>query len=89
MSKFIIGTDRNQIPLFVSSLEEGIDPNNEVRLIDLFVDSLNLEEYGFKLKTDENGRPPYHPTDLLKLFIYGYLNKLRSSRKSIAGGKPL
>ncbi len=80
MSKYIIGTDRNQIPLFVSSLEEDIAQDNEVRLIDLFVDSLNLSEYGFKFKTDENGRPPYHPSHLLKLYIYGYLNKMRSSR---------
>lgn len=80
MIKFIIGEDRSQIPLFVSSLEEAIAQDNQVRLIDLFVDSLNLEEYGFKLKKDDNGRPPYHPSQLLKLYIYGYLNKVRSAR---------
>jgi len=51
-----------------------------VRLIDLFVSSLKLDKYGFKVAFVENGRPAYHPADLLKLYIYGYLNKLRSSR---------
>ena len=48
MSKFIIGSDRSQIPLFASSLEQAIAQDNEVRLIDLFVESLNLADYGFK-----------------------------------------
>lgn len=78
--KFIQGYDRNQVHLFPTSLEEAIDQDNEVRLIDLFVDSLNLQEYGFKTEFGENGRPAYHPSYLLKLFIYGYLNKVRSSR---------
>jgi transposase len=78
--KFITGKNRSQIPLFVSSLEEAIDQNNEVRLIDLFVHSLNLSDYGFNMDFIENGRPAYHPSDLLKLFIYGYLNRMRSSR---------
>ena len=80
MIKCITGEDRSQIPLFVASLEETIAQDNLVRLIDLFVDSLDLELYGFKFKTDANGRPPYHASHLLKLYIYGYLNKLRSSR---------
>jgi len=78
--KFIQGYDRNQIHLFPTSLEAAIDQNNEVRLIDLFVDSLKLQEFGFKTEFGENGRPAYHPSCLLKLFIYGYLNKVRSSR---------
>ncbi|MDP3314096.1 IS1182 family transposase [Lutibacter sp.] len=78
--KFIIGKNRSQIPLFVSSLDETIDQNNEIRLIDLFVDSLKLSDFGFKMDFIENGRPAYHPADLLKLFIYGYLNRMRSSR---------
>lgn len=78
--KFINGTNRNQLPLFASSIEEAIGQDNEVRLIDLFVDSLKLEDYGFALDYVENGRPAYHPSDLLKLFIYGYLNRMRSSR---------
>jgi len=78
--KFIKGNDRNQSYLFPVSLEQSIDPDNEVRLIDLFVDSLVLKEYGFKTIFVENGRPAYHPSDLLKVYIYGYLNRIRSSR---------
>lgn len=78
--KFIIGHSRNQISLFPVSLEESIDPDNEVRMIDLFVDSLSLKDYGFRMDFVENGRPAYHPSDLLKLFIYGYMNKARSTR---------
>jgi transposase len=78
--KFIQGLDRNQTNLFPASLEQTIDPNNEVRLIDLFVNALPLKKYGFKVEYVENGRPAYHPADLLKLFIYGYLNKVRSTR---------
>lgn len=78
--KFIQGQDRHQTILFPLSLEQTIDPNNEVRIIDLFVDSLPLKDFGFKVDYQENGRPAYRPEDLLKLFIYGYLNKVRSSR---------
>ena len=78
--KFIKGDNRTQINLFPVSLEHAIDEDNEVRIIDLFVDSISLEDYGFKTKFVENGRPAYHPSDLLKLYIYGYLNKIRSSR---------
>lgn len=78
--KFIQGHDRNQTHLFPVSLEHAIDEENEVRIIDLFVDSLKLADYGFKMDFIENGRPAYHPADLLKLYIYGYLNKERSSR---------
>ena len=80
MSKFIIGSDRSQIPLFASSMDQAIAQDNQVRLIDLFVDSLKLADFGFDLTFVENGRPAYHPADLLKLFIYGYLNRMRSSR---------
>jgi len=78
--KFIQGYDRQQTHLFPVSLEESIDTDNEVRTIDMFVDSLKLSDYGFKMDFIENGRPAYHPADLLKLYIYGYLNKTRSSR---------
>ena len=78
--KFIQGQDRNQATLFPVSLEQAIDPDNEVRIIDLFVDSLPLKDYGFKADYHETGRPAYRPEDLLKLFIYGYLNKVRSTR---------
>lgn len=78
--KFINGTNRNQLPLFASSIDDAIAQDNEIRLIDLFVDSLKLPEFGFAFDFVENGRPGYHPSDLLKLFIYGYLNRIRSSR---------
>ncbi len=78
--KFINGTNRNQLPLFASSIDDAIAQDNEIRLIDLFVDSLKLPDFGFDLDFVENGRPAYHPSDLLKLFIYGYLNRIRSSR---------
>src|SRR5664280_2658016 len=78
--KFIQGQSRDQINLFPVSLDHSIDPENEVRIIDLFVKSLTIKDYGFRTDFTENSRPAYHPTDLLKLFIYGYLNKVRSSR---------
>jgi transposase len=78
--KFIQGHTRNQINLFPVSLDQSIDPDNEVRMIDLFVDSLSIKDYGFRMDFIENGRPAYHPADLLKLFIYGYMNKVRSTR---------
>lgn len=66
--------------LFPVTLEQSIGQDNEVRVIDLFVDSLALGEFGFQTEFVENGRPAYLPSDLLKLYIYGYLNKTRSSR---------
>jgi transposase len=78
--KFITGQPRQQTHLFPTSLEESLDANNEVRVIDLFIDSLSLKDYGFDMEFIENGRPAYHPSDLLKLYIYGYMNKARTSR---------
>lgn len=78
--KFIQGHNRNQTQLFPVSLDQSIDPDNDVRIIDLFVKSLPLKNYGFRVDFPENGRPAYHPSDLLKLFIYGYMNKVRTSR---------
>jgi len=63
------------------SLDQAIDQDNEIRLIDLFVGSLTLSDFGFKMDFIENGRPAYHPSDLLRLFLYGYLNRVRSSRQ--------
>jgi transposase len=78
--KYIQGKDRNQTAIYTSSLEETIATDNEVRIIDMFVDSLKLEDFGFRVHFPETGRPAYHPKDLLKLYIYGYMNKIRSSR---------
>jgi transposase len=77
--KFIKGKDRGQLEFYC--LEDLIGSDNEVRLIDLFVGSLDLATYGFKTQFVENGRPAYHPADLLRLFLYGYLNRTRSSRE--------
>lgn len=78
--KYLQGQNREQSYLFPVSLNDAVDADNEVRFIDVFVGSLKLEEFGFRVDHIENGRPAYHPADLLKLFIYGYLNKVRSSR---------
>jgi transposase len=78
--QYIKGTDRTQTVLFPQSLDEIIDTDNEVRIIDLFVESIDLSQFPFHLKSSAEGRPPYHPKDLLKLYVYGYLNSIRSSR---------
>ncbi len=78
--QYIKGTDRTQAVLFPQSLDEIIDADNEVRIIDLFVESIDLAQFSFHVKSSPEGRPPYHPKDLLKLFVYGYLNSIRSSR---------
>lgn len=79
--KYITGFDRKQTVLFPETLDQLIERNNSVRFIDAFVDSLDEVNMGFKdVRFNINGRPPYHPKDLLKLYIYGYLNKIRSSR---------
>lgn len=78
--KFIQGTARGQATLFPSTLDQIITQNNPVRAIDVFVESLDLEAIGFKVNMTENGRPAYHPALLLKIYIYGYMNRIRSSR---------
>ena len=77
----IQGASREQVLLFPPSLDEYITDDNPVRFIDAFVDQLDLQELGFlRAVAAPLGRPAYHPRDLLKLYIYGYLNRLRSSR---------
>lgn len=79
--KYITGKDRKQTSLFPISLEDSIDADNSVRAIDQFVEQLDLKELGFRLDHIENGPPAYHPSILLKLYIYGYMNRVRSSRQ--------
>lgn len=79
--QFIQGKDRAQSVLFPESLDQIVDHDNEVRIIDLFVESINLSDFKFAIKTTTEGRPAYHPKDLLKLYVYGYLNHIRSSRQ--------
>lgn len=78
--KFIKGQNREQTFIFPVSIDASISKDNEVRTIDLFVDSLDIKGFGFKVDYVEEGRPAYHPADLLKLYIYGYMNKIRASR---------
>src|SRR5690242_12700143 len=82
MRRFVEGTDRGQSTLFPECLNDWIDENNPVRVIDAFVDALDLAELGFEgVEPAETGRPSYHPSALLKLYIYGYLNRVQSSRR--------
>jgi len=78
---YIRGTNRNQVILFPESVEDYITEDNPVRFIDAFVSSLDLAELGFqRAQPAETGRPAYDPADLLRLYLYGYLNRVRSSR---------
>jgi transposase len=78
---YIKGFNRNQAVLIPETIDQLIDKNNAIRFIDAFVNSLDVVGFGFKdIRLNKNGRPPFHPKDLLKIYIYGYLNKIRSSR---------
>ena len=82
MRRFIEGTDRGQSTLFPEVLEDWIGGDNPVRVIDVFVDRLDLEKLRFDgVAPEVTGRPSYHPSVLLKLYIYGYLNRVQSSRR--------
>ena len=81
MSGFIKGEARTQSTLFPEALDDYITEENPVRVVDVFVDSLDLSRLGFKTDSANTGRPGYHPSTLLKLFIYGYLNRIQSSRR--------
>jgi transposase len=82
MSEHVEGLNRDQTLLFPETLEKYVNENNSVRFIDAFVNSLNLEKMGFTHTIpQETGRPSYNPKDLLKLYIYGYLNQVRTSRR--------
>ena len=81
MSGFIKGEARTQSTLFPEALDDYVTEENPVRVVDVFVDSLDLLRLGFKTDSANMGRPGYHPGTLLKLFIYGYLNRIQSSRR--------
>ena len=79
---YIEGQDRKQSLLFPEMLEDYISEENPVRFIDVFIEGLDLLDLGFlKAIAKDTGRPPYHPGDLLRLYVYGYLNRTRSSRQ--------
>ena len=81
MSGFIEGEDRNQATLFPESLDEYIAEDSAVRVIDVFIDDLDISGLGFKAEPSTTGRPGYHPRTMLKLYVYGYLNRVQSSRR--------
>jgi len=82
MKRFIRGEDRTQATLLPELLDDYISENNPVRVIDVYVDNLDLAELGFEgVEPEATGRPAYHPAVLLKLYIYGYLNRIQSTRR--------
>ena len=82
MKRFVEGTDRGQATLFPECLGDWINEDNPVRVIDALVDKLDLSRMGFEgVVAEATGRPSYHPSVLLKLYIYGYLNRVQSSRR--------
>ena len=82
MGRFVEGHDRGQSTLFPAHLEDWISEDNPVRAIDVFVDGLDLADLEFGgVDPEATGRPAYHPSVLLKLYIYGYLNRVQSSRR--------
>jgi transposase len=82
MRRFVEGADRGQSTLLPECLDDWVDENNPVRVIDAFVDALDLAALGFEgVEPSATGRPSYHPSALLKLYTYGYLNRVQSSRR--------
>ena len=82
MKRFIEGQDRQQVTLLPECLDDYIGEDNPVRVVDAFVDELDLQSLGFQgTNPAATGRPSYHPAVLLKLYIYGYLNRIQSSRR--------
>ena len=82
VGRYIEGEGRTQSVLFPERLDDWIDENSTVRVVDVFVDELDLSELGFsRAEPAATGRPAYHPATLLKLYVYGYLNRIQSSRR--------
>ena len=81
MTGFIEGECRSQATLFPERLDDYIAEESPVRVIDVFVDELDLGSLRFKTVPEDTGRPPYHPATLLKIYVYGYLNRVQSGRR--------
>ena len=82
MKRFIESEDRRQATLLPDSLEDYVTDDNPVRVIDVFIDELDLAAMGFAgVAPEATGRPAYHPSTLLKIYLYGYLNRIQSSRR--------
>ena len=84
MKRFIQGEDRTQATLLSELLDDYVADTNPVRVVDVFVDELDLGQLGFEgVDPAATGRPAYHPAILLKIYIYGYLNRIQSSRRLV------
>ena len=82
MKRFVEGEDHQQATLLPACLDDYVTKSNPVRVIDVFIDELDLEALGFASVVPEvTGRPAYHPATLLKIYLYGYLNRIQSSRR--------
>src|SRR5712672_2549662 len=82
MQGFVQGADRQQTTLFPECLDDWVGESKSIRAVDVFVDALELRDLGFDgVEPAATGRPAYHPSVLLKLYIYGYLNRVQSSRR--------
>ena len=82
MKRFVEGEDRTQITLLPECLDDYVGEDNPVRVVEVFVDELDLGGLGFEgVDPAATGRPAYHPSVLLKIYIYGYLNRIQSSRR--------
>jgi transposase len=82
MRGFVRGADRQQTTLLPECLDDWVDESNSIRAVDVFMDALELRDLGFDgVDPAATGRPAYHPSPMLKLYIYGYLNRVQSSRR--------
>ena len=81
MSGFIEGEDRTQATLFPERIDDYITEDSPVRVVDVFIDDLDISGLGFRTEPNATGRPSYHPKMMLKLYVYGYLNRVQSSRR--------
>ena len=81
MKGFIEGKSRSQSTLFPERFDDYISEDSAVRVIDVFIDDLDISGLGFKTEPNNTGRPAYHPTTMLKIYVYGYLNRIHSSRR--------
>ena len=82
MTRFVVGEDRSQSRLFPERMDDYLGEDNPVRAVDVFVDELDLARLGFGgVEPEATGRPAYHPATLLKIYVYGYLNRVQSSRR--------
>jgi transposase len=82
MTRFVVGADRSQSTLFPERLDDYLSEDNPVRVVDAFVDALDLTGLGFcGVEPEATGRPAYHPATPLKIYVYEYLNRVQSSRR--------